>query len=146
MHNREIAFEVVLHLYKQCKHHKKTRFMYINLFILKACRMCTASWIISLHGNVSNSEIIKTKKCLNSDRFGIIEFWYWQWSGATNVIYNRFTAKDGNGGVAAADVTVNLCNCSGQGQCLFGLLADGYALKQTFRIVQCNCTIGWEGQ
>ncbi|KAK2181411.1 hypothetical protein NP493_400g02031 [Ridgeia piscesae] len=57
----------------------------------------------------------------------------------------RFSASDGKGGVAAADVTVNLCNCSGHGECLFDLLADGYELKQTFRIVQCNCSTGWEG-
>ncbi|KAK2161673.1 hypothetical protein NP493_1565g00035 [Ridgeia piscesae] len=29
--------------------------------------------------------------------------------------------------------------------CLFDLLANGYELKQTFRIVQCNCSTGWEG-
>ena len=58
----------------------------------------------------------------------------------------RFSASDGKGGVAAADVTVNLCNCSGHGECLFDLLADGYELKQTFRIVQCNCSTGWEGK
>ena len=58
----------------------------------------------------------------------------------------RFSASDGKGGVAAADVTVNLCNCSGHGECLFDLLADGYELKQTFRIVQCKCSIGWEGK
>ncbi|KAK2160812.1 hypothetical protein NP493_1626g00009 [Ridgeia piscesae] len=56
-----------------------------------------------------------------------------------------FTASDGKGGVAAAEVSVNLCNCSGHGECLFDLLADGYELKQTFRIVQCNCSTGWEG-
>ncbi|KAK2151947.1 hypothetical protein NP493_2549g00003, partial [Ridgeia piscesae] len=56
-----------------------------------------------------------------------------------------FTASDGKGGVAAAEVSVNLCDCSGHGECLFDLLADGYELKQTFRIVQCNCSTGWEG-
>ena len=58
----------------------------------------------------------------------------------------RFSAKDGNNGVAAADVSINLCNCSDHGECLFDLLADGYELKQTFRIVQCNCSTGWEGK
>ena len=58
----------------------------------------------------------------------------------------RFSASDGKEGVAATDVTVNLCNCSGHGECLFDLLADGYELKQTFRIVQCKCSIGWEGK
>ncbi|KAI0233186.1 Mucin-like protein [Lamellibrachia satsuma] len=56
-----------------------------------------------------------------------------------------FSASDGKGGVAAAGVSINLCNCSDHGECLFDLLADGYELKQTFRIVQCNCSTGWEG-
>ncbi|KAK2165542.1 hypothetical protein NP493_1362g01013 [Ridgeia piscesae] len=56
-----------------------------------------------------------------------------------------FSSSDGKGGVAAAEVTVNLCNCSGHGECLFDLLADGYELKQPFRVVQCNCSTGWEG-
>ncbi|KAK2162836.1 hypothetical protein NP493_1501g01029 [Ridgeia piscesae] len=55
-----------------------------------------------------------------------------------------FSAADGKGGVAATDIFVNLCNCSGHGECLFDLLADGYELKQTFRIVHCNCSTGWE--
>ncbi|KAK2158335.1 hypothetical protein NP493_1807g00024 [Ridgeia piscesae] len=62
-----------------------------------------------------------------------------------NISYVLFTASDGKGGVAAAEVSVNLCDCSGHGECLFDLLADGYELKQTFRIVQCNCSTGWEG-
>ena len=57
----------------------------------------------------------------------------------------RFSASDGKGGIAAADVTINMCNCSGHGTCVFDLLADGYELKQTFRIVQCLCSTGWEG-
>ncbi|KAI0237078.1 Mucin-like protein [Lamellibrachia satsuma] len=66
---------------------------------------------------------------------------------ATNMepVKISFKASDGKGGVAAADVSINLCNCSGHGECLFDLLADGYELKHTFRIVQCNCSIGWEG-
>ena len=58
----------------------------------------------------------------------------------------RFIASDGKGGVASADVIVNLCDCSGQGECLFDLLDVGYELKQRFRVVQCNCSIGWEGK
>ncbi|KAK2162840.1 hypothetical protein NP493_1501g01086 [Ridgeia piscesae] len=60
-------------------------------------------------------------------------------------VHISFKASDGKGGVAAADVIVNLCDCSVHGECLFDLLADGYELKQPFRIVQCNCSIGWEG-
>ncbi|KAK2167799.1 hypothetical protein NP493_1260g00002 [Ridgeia piscesae] len=67
------------------------------------------------------------------------------WTPASMDVVNiSFSASDGKGGVAAADVAVNLCNCSGHGECLFDLLANGYELKQTFRIVQCNCSVGWE--
>ncbi|KAI0231500.1 hypothetical protein LSAT2_018133 [Lamellibrachia satsuma] len=56
-----------------------------------------------------------------------------------------FSASDGKGGVASVDVIVNLCNCTGRGECQFDQLADGYELKQSFRVVQCNCSKGWEG-
>ncbi|KAI0225835.1 Mucin-like protein [Lamellibrachia satsuma] len=56
-----------------------------------------------------------------------------------------FSASDFKGGVASVDVTVNLCNCSRHGECQFDQLADGYELKQSFRVVQCNCSKGWEG-
>ena len=58
----------------------------------------------------------------------------------------RFSASDGKGGVASVDVMVNLCDCSEHGECQFDQLADGYELKQSFRIVQCNCSTGWEGE
>ena len=58
----------------------------------------------------------------------------------------RFSASDGKGGVASVDVVVNLCDCSGHGECQFDQLAEGYELKQSFRIVQCNCSTGWEGE
>ena len=58
----------------------------------------------------------------------------------------RFSASDGKGGVASNDVIVNLCNCTGHGECQFDQLADGYELKQSFRVVQCNCSKGWEGE
>ena len=58
----------------------------------------------------------------------------------------RFSVSDGKGGVATADVSINLCNCYDHGECLFDLLADTYELKQPFRIVQCNCSTGWEGK
>ncbi|KAK2181108.1 hypothetical protein NP493_410g01020 [Ridgeia piscesae] len=56
-----------------------------------------------------------------------------------------FTASDGKEGIAAAEVSVRLCNCSGQGECLFDNLAEGYEMKNTFAVVQCNCSTGWEG-
>ena len=33
--------------------------MYINGFILEACHVCMASFIISVHGNVNNSKLIQ---------------------------------------------------------------------------------------
>ncbi|KAK2190852.1 hypothetical protein NP493_66g04024 [Ridgeia piscesae] len=56
-----------------------------------------------------------------------------------------FSASDGKEGVASVDVNVNLCDCSGHGECEFDQLADGYELKQSFRVVQCSCYKGWEG-
>ena len=52
------AFEVLLHLYRQCKHHTKDAFMYINGFISEACQMCMASCtsLLHVHGNVNNSK------------------------------------------------------------------------------------------
>ena len=41
---------------------------------------------------------------------------------------------------------VNLCKCTGHGECQFDQLAEGYELKQSFRVVQCNCSKGWEGE
>jgi len=62
------------------------------------------------------------------------------------VHFLRFSATDDNSGVAAADVSVNLCDCSGHGECRFDRFVDGFKLKDTFRIVECNCSIGWEGE
>ena len=59
--------------------------------------------------------------------------------------YIRFTVSDGNGGVATKSVIINLCNCSSRGNCKFETLASGYYIKDSFRIVQCNCSVGWEG-
>ena len=60
--------------------------------------------------------------------------------------FNRFSATDSKGGVApTAVVTVNLCNCSGQGDCLFGELAEGQTFRSPFRIVACNCNLGYTG-
>ena len=59
---------------------------------------------------------------------------------------SRFSASDGKDGVAEEDVTINICDTSGHGNCSYDLLADGYKLKHTFRIVQTNCDIGWEGK
>ena len=65
--------------------------------------------------------------------------------GNTYLIVYRFSASDGKEGVATAHVSINLCNCSTHGTCLFDLLDDRYQLKDKFRIVMCDCSIGWEG-
>ncbi|KAK2171661.1 hypothetical protein NP493_1037g00031 [Ridgeia piscesae] len=57
-----------------------------------------------------------------------------------------FSAVDSKGGVApTAVVTVNLCNCSGHGKCLFGEHSEGQVLASTFRIVACKCNVGYTG-
>ena len=66
-------------------------------------------------------------------------------SGNPDVRVRRFSASDGKEGVATAHVSINLCNCSTHGTCLFDLLDDRYQLKDKFRIVMCDCSIGWEG-
>ena len=61
-------------------------------------------------------------------------------------ILDRFSAVDSKGGVApTVFVTVNLCNCSGHGKCLFGERAEGQVGASTFRIVACKCNLGYTG-
>ena len=62
------------------------------------------------------------------------------------VLIYRFSANDSKGGMApTAIITINLCNCSGNGDCLFGELADGQASGSNFRIVGCKCNTGYSG-
>ncbi|KAK2158430.1 hypothetical protein NP493_1797g00012 [Ridgeia piscesae] len=44
-----------------------------------------------------------------------------------------------------AIITINLCDCSGHGDCLFGELADGQTSGSNFRIVGCKCNTGYSG-
>jgi len=68
------------------------------------------------------------------------------WFNANYLLICRFSAKDSKGGVApTAVITVNLCNCSGNGECLFGELAEGQTAGSAFRIVACKCKIGYTG-
>ena len=58
----------------------------------------------------------------------------------------RFSAIDSKGGMApTAIITINLCDCSGHGDCLFGELADGQTSGSNFRIVGCKCNTGYSG-
>ena len=62
------------------------------------------------------------------------------------VAHRRFTAKDPKGGVApAAIVTVNMCDCSGNGDCLFTELAADQKEASKFRVVACKCNVGYAG-
>jgi len=62
-------------------------------------------------------------------------------------MFNRFDATDAKGAVApSASVTINLCHCSSQGTCLFNKLAGGQKASAMFRVVACNCTVGWTGE
>ena len=59
----------------------------------------------------------------------------------------RFRAIDDKGAMArAADVIVNMCNCSGHGECVFTELREGEKASAMFRLVACNCTVGWSGE
>ena len=59
----------------------------------------------------------------------------------------RFSAVDEKGAIApSADVTVNLCDCSGHGECRFSELREGEKPTARFRLVDCNCSVGWTGE
>ena len=68
MHNGENAFEVLLYLYKQCKHHTKICVFCIEMDSFWNHVICMDSLIISLHGNVNNSKFIKKNIPLNFDQ------------------------------------------------------------------------------
>ena len=68
MHNGENAFEVLLYLYKQCKHHTKICVFCIEMDSFWKRHICMDSLIISLHGNVNNSKFIKKNIPLNFDQ------------------------------------------------------------------------------
>ncbi|KAI0233502.1 hypothetical protein LSAT2_016254 [Lamellibrachia satsuma] len=60
---------------------------------------------------------------------------------------HRFAATDAKGAVApSANIIINLCSCSGPGECLFNKLASGQKASAMFRTVACNCTVGWTGE
>ena len=44
-----------------------------------------------------------------------------------------------------AIITINLCDCSEHGDCLFGERAEGQTSGSNFRIVGCKCKIGYTG-
>ncbi len=58
-HNGENAIEVLLYLYKQCKHHTKKCVFCIEMDSFWKRHTCMDSLIIFLHGNVNNSKFIK---------------------------------------------------------------------------------------
>ncbi|KAI0230808.1 hypothetical protein LSAT2_018833 [Lamellibrachia satsuma] len=65
----------------------------------------------------------------------------------TTPVNISFKAVDEKGAIApSADITVNLCDCSGHGECMFGELREGEKATARFRLVACNCTVGWTGE
>ena len=65
---------------------------------------------------------------------------------ATSANFDRFSATDSKDGVAPTTlVTVKLCNCSENGECLFGEPAEGQTFGSSFQIVACKCEIGYTG-
>ncbi|KAI0209335.1 hypothetical protein LSAT2_005978 [Lamellibrachia satsuma] len=65
----------------------------------------------------------------------------------TTPVNISFKAVDEKGAIApSADVTVNLCSCSGNGDCMFGEPREGEKATARFRLVACNCTVGWTGE
>ena len=65
---------------------------------------------------------------------------------AKSANFDRFSASDSKGAVAPTTlVKVNLCNCSENGQCLFGEHAEGQTFRSSFRIVACKCKTGYTG-
>ena len=45
-----------------------------------------------------------------------------------------------------ASVVINMCACSGHGECMFDELAEGQRAADMFRVVACNCSVGWTGK
>ena len=63
------------------------------------------------------------------------------------VVLLRFNAKDSRGGVAPSlSITINMCYCSGHGECDFGTFIDGQLDTALFRLVTCQCETGWDGR
>ena len=59
----------------------------------------------------------------------------------------RFSAIDDKGAMApSADVIVNMCDCSGHGECIFTEVREGEKASAMFRLVACDCAVGWAGE
>jgi len=58
----------------------------------------------------------------------------------------RFSANDTRGaGAAPLTVVVQLCNCSGHGQCVWDQLQTNFSRSATFQIVACDCDEFYDG-
>jgi len=42
-------------------------------------------------------------------------------------------------------VDLRICDCNEHGECDFDSLQLNQTARESFMIVQCNCTLGWEG-
>lgn len=58
-----------------------------------------------------------------------------------------FVAVDKHGSMSAEqNVIINMCGCSEHGTCLFDQLANGQYYSSIFRVVACQCDVGWTGE
>ena len=103
-------------------------------------------WLTFLCFDVYLCILKTTRQRFLSRNFNGVSCMTSSWWSLNVFILDRFSAVDSKGGVApTAIVTVNLCNCSGHGKCLFGEHSEGQVLASTFRIVACKCNVGYTG-
>ncbi|KAI0231854.1 hypothetical protein LSAT2_017799 [Lamellibrachia satsuma] len=64
-----------------------------------------------------------------------------------DVVALCFVAVDKHGSMSAEDtVNIKMCGCSEHGKCLYDQLAYGQYRSSAFRLVACQCDIGWTGE
>lgn len=62
------------------------------------------------------------------------------------VSFISFRGKDSNAIRASPSVVnIRLCDCNGNGACDFENVLEDGNVNEDFKIVQCNCTVGWIG-
>ena len=47
---------------------------------------------------------------------------------------------------ARLDITIKMCDCSGNGECQFEYIQMGQVFNRHFQLVKCECTPGWIGK
>ncbi len=64
------------------------------------------------------------------------------------LVCSSFSASDDHGAVSAdLSIQINLCACNlDHGTCDFCQLQEGWPQNTLFRIVACQCDVGWGGE